>query len=380
MKTFCCERCEARVFFENDLCGACGAQLGYVPAEVAMASFEIDASGAMARLSPQHGAPLRRCANHAPPVTCNWMVDADDANDLCLSCRTTHTHPALGKPENGTYWASIEVAKRRLAYSLLSWGLPLPPKTEDPVNGVSFEFLEQIDPAKKVLTGHDEGVITLNVAEADDARREQVRAQMHEPYRTLLGHMRHEIGHYYWDRLIRGTAWTDRFRELFGDERMDYAQALQQHYTSPLADWQQRFVSAYASSHPWEDWAECWAHYMHLRDGLETAASWGLQLDHAVPGTAPVRAEAIAADDATLQAQVINTWLPVSQFINAMSRSLGNRDSYPFVMPDAVLEKIAFIHQVIGAGVRGEVAMNFGTVQAAPAPAPAAAPAEGVTA
>jgi hypothetical protein len=364
MKTFCCERCEARVFFENIACDACDAQLGFIPAELTMGSFEADGNGVLTRV-PNMQEGLRRCANHEAPVYCNWVLGADEDEDLCPSCRTTRVHPVLAKADNRKYWFRIEAAKRQLSYSLASWKLPFPSKAQDPQHGVAFDFLEQTDPARKVLTGHHDGVITLNIAEADDARREQVRAQMREPYRTLLGHLRHEVGHYYWDRLIHGTAWEGRFRELFGDERADYARALKQHYSCPTAGWSARFVSAYASSHPWEDWAECWAHYMHLQDGLETAASWGLRLDSAVPGRGPVLARPIASDEAEVQVRVVKTWLPISQFINAMSRSLGGRDSYPFVMPDAVLDKLAFIHQVIDAGVRGEVPMNFGAPVAA---------------
>jgi hypothetical protein len=364
MKTFCCERCDARVFFENISCEFCAARLGFIPAELTLASFEADGQGDWVRVAGASTTAFRRCANHEAPVCCNWMVHADDAEPLCVSCRTTQEHPVLTKPENRAYWRRIEAAKRQLLYSLASWRLPFPSKDEDPQNGVAFKFLEQIDPAKKVLTGHDEGVITLNIAEADDSHREQLREQLREPYRTLLGHLRHEIGHYYWDRLVRDTAWTDEFRTLFGDERADYAEALKRHYAAPVADWRGRFVSVYASSHPWEDWAECWAHYMHLQDGLETATSWGLQLDHAVPGGAPVRAELITTDDTDMRAKIVNHWLPVSQFINAMSRSLGGRDSYPFTMPDAVLDKLAFIHRVIGAGVRGDSPMNFAPLAA----------------
>lgn len=365
MKTFCCERCQNRVFFENTSCDACHARLGFIPAELTLGSFDEDENGDWLRVTGT--AAFRRCANHEAPVQCNWMVGAGEAEPLCLSCRTTQVRPLLAKVENRAYWHRIEAAKRQLAYSLASWRLPFPSKAEDPQHGVAFALLEQTDPAKKVLTGHDNGLITLNIAEADDAQRERVRAQMREPYRTLLGHLRHEIGHYYWDRLIRDTPNIDKFRELFGDERADYGKALKQHYSAPKADWQTSFVSAYASSHPWEDWAECWAHYMHLQDGLETATSWGLQLDHAVPGGTTVRAEVIAADETDVPAKVIQHWLPVSQFINAMSRSLGGRDSYPFTMPDAVLDKLAFIHDVIGAGVRGENPMNF-----TPRPAPQA--------
>jgi hypothetical protein len=290
---------------------------------------------------------------------CNWMVAADDPNPLCVSCRTTHILPGLDKPENLAYWTRIEQAKRRLFYNLLSMGLPVPSRSEDPAHGVSFEFLEQLEPTGHVMTGHDSGVITLNIAEADDARREQMRAHLHEPYRTLLGHFRHEIGHYYWDRLIDGTAWVEPFRELFGDETHDYAQALAAHYAAPRADWPESFVSAYASAHPWEDWAECWAHYMHIQAGLETASAWGLVLGEAVPGGEPVQAQPVGTGDVDMSRVLVEHWLPVTQFVNAMARSLGNQDNYPFMMPEPVIRKLEFLHRVVRAGVRGEAPMNF---------------------
>lgn len=379
MKRFSCERCGARVFFENVACEACKARLGFIPAELTMGAFDPDGpdDAPQLRLAASAGVnTYRRCAHHVPPVTCNWMVGTDDVDPLCVSCRTTEVFPALSKPENGAHWSRIEAAKRRMVYGLLALGLPVPNKKVDPRDGVAFHFLEETSPKKKVVTGHDDGLITLNIAEADDAHREDVRTRMHEPYRTLLGHFRHEIGHYYWDRLIADTPWQERYRALFSDERADYGEALKRHYESPAADWPERFISVYASSHPWEDWAECWAHYMHLWDGLETAASWGLRLDAAVPGTPPVQAKGIAGDDPSFKERVVADWLPISQFSNAMARSMGGHDAYPFVMPDPVLDKLDFIHQVIGAGVRGEFAMNFGRAlveQPEPEPAPAAA-------
>lgn len=362
MKRFSCERCDARVFFENTECESCKAQLGFLPEQLTMGSFETPAGssdGQLQRLAPVAAPAYRRCANHVAPVACNWMVSNVDADPLCVSCRTTEVFPALGKPENGAHWSRIEAAKRRMTYGLLSLGLPIPNKQVDPQNGVAFHFLEETDPRKKVLTGHDDGLITLNIAEADDARREEVRTRMHEPYRTLLGHFRHEIGHYYWDRLIADTIWLERFRRLFGDERADYGEALKRHYESPVADWPDHFISVYASSHPWEDWAECWAHYMHLWDGLETAAAWGLRLDSAVPGAPPVTAAPIGSAEESFKNRVISDWLPISQFSNAMSRAMGGHDTYPFVMPDPVLDKLEFIHEVIAASVRGDYAANF---------------------
>lgn len=361
MKRFSCERCGARVFFENVVCEACHAQLGFIPDELTMGAFDAGPApnGAWVRLSAC--AHLhRRCAHHSPPLGCNWMVRADDVDPLCVSCRTTEVFPALDKPENGAHWSRIEAAKRRMTYGLLSLGLPVPNQKVDPLDGVAFHFLEQTNPQAKVLTGHDRGRITLNIAEADDAHREHVRSRLGEPYRTLLGHFRHEIGHYYWDRLIAHTSWQDPFRTLFGDERADYREALQRHYACPMSNWADSFISVYASCHPWEDWAECWAHYMHLWDGLETASAWGLRLDAAVPNLPPVHAGAIPAGAQDFRQRAVADWLPISQFCNAMSRSMGAQDAYPFVMPDRVLKKLEFIHQAIAAGVDGELVMNFG--------------------
>ena len=352
-----CSRCGNRVFFENLTCEVCRSMLGYAPDEQRMLAFEASSPESWRRLGPP-GPDYKPCVNRKQDV-CNWVVPRTSAHGHCLSCRTTHTIPALTKSENLRYWAALEQAKRRLFYTLIELVLPTPSKLEDPANGLSFEFLEQLSPKQRVLTGHDEGVITLNVAEADDARREDIRALMHEPSRTLLGHFRHEIGHYYWDRLVRDTVWTEEFRAVFGDERVNYEAALERHYASPVIDWPQRFISSYASSHPWEDWAETWAHYLHMVDGLETAAAWGTHLDHASPGGPGLRVRAIDLSLPSIKSSIVEQWLPVSQFINAMDRSLGTRDSYPFIVVPPVIDKLDLIHRVIQAGSSGRVPMNF---------------------
>jgi hypothetical protein len=345
MKTLTCERCKARVFFENVACESCGAQLGFVPDELVMGAFDVT-DETWSRVVSDRPA-LKPCSNYSSMQVCNWMLPADADQQLCVCCRTTQVLPALSKPENLTYWLNLEQAKRRLFYSLLSLQLPLVDKVTDPQKGVSFQFLEQLSPDQKVMTGHDSGVITLNIAEADDAQREIARTRLHEPYRTLLGHFRHEIGHYYWDLLVAESPNLDSFRELFGDERADYSAALQAHYANPRQDWAAEFVSSYATSHPWEDWAECWAHYMHLQDGLETAAAWGLQLQNALPGAPPVQPSAVNLQSDSIEKSVVEDWLPVAQFVNAMSRSLGTHDGYPFVISAPVLRKLDFIHHVI---------------------------------
>jgi hypothetical protein len=357
MKLLTCSKCGNRVFFENLTCEVCASVLGYAPDEQRMLGFDAAEPAQWVRLG-EPGPAYRPCVNREQNV-CNWMVPVASRHHHCASCRTTHTIPALAKPENLGYWAALEQAKRRLFYTLVELGLPAPNKLEDPANGLSFEFLEQVSTEHKVLTGHDEGVITLNIAEADDARREHIRMSMHEPYRTLLGHFRHEIGHYYWDRLVRDTPWVDEYRTLFGDERADYEEALKQHYASPVADWPQQFISVYASSHPWEDWAETWAHYMHMVDGLETAASWGMHLDLALPSGPALSVAPLDLQGESIAATIIEQWLPVSQFINAMDRSLGAHDSYPFVIVPPVVEKLDFVHRVVQAARTGSVAMNF---------------------
>ena len=347
MRIMSCGRCAQRVFFENVECEGCGAALGFVPAELTLRAFDIQPDGNWLRLGPE-GPAQRPCANRH---LCNWMLPVDDPGALCVCCRTTAIIPALTTPENAHRWMLIERAKQRLFYGLLSLKLAVPSKGEDAQRGLSFQFLESTAPEQKVLTGHQDGVITLNIAEADDDERERMRNHLHEPYRTLLGHFRHEVGHYFWDRLIDGTPWLDEFRERFGDERADYAQALQQHYNAPKPDWLSSYVSSYASSHPWEDWAECWAHYLHIVDGLETASAWGLTLANAMPRSSgvPTSARPKPLDPALpLPTPLIEQWLPVSQFINAMDRCLGTHDSYPFVLVTPVIEKLEFIHRVIG--------------------------------
>ena len=349
MKLFTCTHCGNRVFFENLSCEVCHATLGYVPAEQTMVAFATDDDGHWRRLGPD-GPAYRPCSNYANEHVCNWMVPADSPHQLCASCRTTHTIPALGKPQNRAYWHALEQEKRRLFYTLIELGLPTPNKLDDPVNGLSFEFLEETSPKARVLTGHDEGVITLNIAEADDAQRERIRLSMHEPYRTLLGHFRHEIGHYYWDRLIRNTPWIDECRALFGDETIDYADALKRHYAAPRADWPQHFISVYASSHPWEDWAETWAHYLHMADTADTAMSFGVDATNV-----ELASDLFTPDDLWLPGHpgaarfldFLNGWVLLTNVLNELSRSMGQPDYYPFVLPRVAVGKLQFIHCVI---------------------------------
>ncbi|MBV8078553.1 MAG: putative zinc-binding metallopeptidase, partial [Planctomycetaceae bacterium] len=218
MKIFHCGHCDQLVFFENTTCVNCGHVLAYLPDQENLGTLEPDGEDRWRSLSTADGIEeraYRLCKNDRDEDVCNWAVPVDDSNPYCLSCRLTRIIPDLSRPGDRAAWARLEASKRRLIYSLLRLDLPLANKMEDPLGGLAFEFLADPDPgtpgAVPVLTGHDGGVITINVAEADDAERERRRHQMHEPYRTILGHFRHEIGHYYWDRLIKDSEWIDAF-------------------------------------------------------------------------------------------------------------------------------------------------------------------------
>ena len=358
MRIFHCDHCQQLVFFENVQCIVCKHSLAYLPDIAEIGSLEqVDDALWKARAPAAYGRLYRLCRNYSQQNVCNWAVPAGDPNPYCTSCRLTRVIPALDRSGRLEAWYALEVAKRRLVYSLMALGLPLASKSEDPKQGLAFEFLADPEAgtsgATKVLTGHADGVITVNIAEADDAEREKRRVSMHEPYRTLLGHFRHEIGHYYWDRLVRDSAHLDGFRKLFGDERPDYAAALNAYYQSgPPAGWQDHFISAYASSHPWEDWAETWAHYLHLTDTLETASECGLALLPNRHNAGPVRpSSSVRKPGVAPFDEMMTDWFAVTYLLNNLSRGLGQKDSYPFVLMEPVIAKLKFIHEVCTAAV-----------------------------
>jgi hypothetical protein len=350
VKVFHCDHCDGLVFFENTVCVRCGNRLAYLPDLEVVGSLDPTDDGRWRSPLPRaEGRTYRLCRNDTEHAVCNWAVPADDPNPLCESCRFTQVIPDLSRPGLQQAWFKLEAAKRRLIYTLRALDCPLVNKTDDPDGGLAFEFLaDPTDPAApRVLTGHASGLITLNVAEADDPERERRRVNLGEPYRTLLGHFRHESGHYYWDRLIRDD--EDRlatFRELFGDERADYAAALQKHHADgPPANWPERFVSAYAAAHPWEDWAETWAHYLHMIDTLETAAACGLSLR-------PKRADEPvlkAAPDPEVGSfdRLLAGWYPLTYMLNNLNRGLGLPDGYPFVLSTPAVDKLRYAHELV---------------------------------
>ena len=338
MQLFKCTNCFQPIYFENIFCGNCGRSLGFLTDSMHPVAFD-------------PGYLYQYCANHAHD-NCNWLVPEDGYSAFCKACELNRTIPDLSNPDYVVRWKKLEIAKHRLVYSLLRMRLPLFSKTVDDEKGLAFDFVADQSSAtdKKILTGYEKGLITINIAEADDIEREMVRRSMQEVYRTLLGHFRHEIGHYYWERLIEGTDRTPAFRQLFGDERIDYEEALKNYYQSGApANWNEYYISAYASSHPWEDWAESWAHYMHIIDTLETAYSFGLSVDPLISGSSEDLKADIKTDPYHINdfETIISYWLPLTFAMNSLNRSMGLNDTYPFVISNPVKEKMKFIHQVI---------------------------------
>lgn len=344
MKLFACQNCGQPLYFENTHCESCGYQLGYLPANETVTALAKDGNrnSDLWRALAEPNGRYRYCAN-AMHAVCNWLVPADSGETLCVACRHNRTIPDLSLQQNLVNWSKIETAKHRLFYSLLRLKLPLVTKAEDP-NGLAFDFKTAAGEA--VMTGHADGVITLNLNEADDAERERARHRLGEPYRTLLGHFRHEIAHYYWGRLVNDHPVHASFRQLFGDERADYGASLKQHYDNgPPPDWSEHFVTAYASSHPWEDFAETWAHYFHMVDTLETAKAFGLHVTVGSKLGTIIDFDPYNAD----MERIIDAWLPLTFAVNSINRSMGVSDLYPFVLAPAVIVKLAFVHRLIHA-------------------------------
>ena len=343
-------RCGNLIFFRNTLCLECNSQLGYLADEGRLVALDPGTTPGTWRA---HGRDddLKFCANRDSPAICNWVIDSHNSSSYCIACRLNRTIPNLDDADNARYWAKIEIAKRRLVSQLLGFGLPVKSKVEeDPERGLMCDLLRSPAGGPRVMTGHADGLITINVEEADDAKREQNRYDLHEHYRTLLGHFRHEVGHYYWDRLVWNTRWLEPFRQLFGDERASYGDACKRHYQQgPPDDWANAYVSSYATMHPWEDWAETWAHYLHVVDSLGTAVGLGiatsLQCD-----IEPFSRDALYAPDdpqAEELLSLLNGWIEIVMVLNEMARSMGEPDFYPFVMSRPVVAKLHFIHMVV---------------------------------
>ena len=349
MKLFQCQNCGQPLYFENARCERCGLSLGYLPKLKTVTALKpVSDPPALEEnvwLALADAKRYRLCANAVYDV-CNWLIPAALPEAYCAACRHNRMIPDLSLVENLAKWRALELAKHRLFYTLLLLRLPVETQSEHPA-GLAFQFLADIDPSvTSVMTSHAEGVITINLAEADDSERERRRHQMGEPYRTLLGHFRHESGHYYWDRLIAETPHIEEFRLIFGDERQDYDRALQNYYAQEApSDRSQNFISTYASAHPWEDFAETWAHYFHMIDTLETAHFAGLAVSpklHQTPGAV----FDFHPRDTDME-QLVDAWLALTFTVNSVNRSMGLHDLYPFVLGPLAVVKLEFVQQLI---------------------------------
>jgi hypothetical protein len=363
MKLFTCSSCGHLLFFENTQCQRCGHRLAFVPRLLALTALDPAADGdeptegsaELIALAPDaEKLRVRLCQNYEQHDVCNWAIPADSHQPFCESCVLNDSTPDLEAADAKQAWVRLETAKRRLIYGLIELGLPIERREENGGVGLAFSF-KTSTPEETVFTGHSDGLITINMAEASDPFRERMREQMGEAYRTLLGHFRHEIGHYYWDRLIKSGLRLDRFRALFGDETRDYAEDQKRHYNGGVPpDWQGQFVSAYASMHPWEDWAETFAHYLHIVDTLETAGAYGLALTPRAASGVPlpnVKTRRLHFDDFE---ELIAAWFPLTNALNSLNRSMGLADLYPFVLSEPAVAKLRFVHEVIAETSRGQ--------------------------
>ena len=342
MKQFLCD-CGTAIFFDNTYCSKCGSELGFLPDKQMLVTLQ--PQGDCFSVRDEANLLFRACEHRVNQLQCNWLIPAQSSDNQCISCRTTRTVPTLNKPENWWRWRTLESTKRRLFYSLLGLHLPIKTLESGFEGGLAYDFLEDqaTNPdvaVEHVYTGHLNGVITVNVAEVDGSHREAAKEAMNEHYRTLLGHFRHEIGHFYWDQLIKNTATHASFKQLFGDESLDYRSTLDAYYQNgPRSDWQDDCISPYASAHPLEDWAETWAHYMLMMETLETAQSYGLTKH---------------LDDDWVFEVWIAEWVALAVVLNALNRSTGASDAYPFVLSQTVKKKLKFIHEMMLAISRAE--------------------------
>ncbi len=358
MRTFTCT-CGNTLYFDNNQCLNCGNILGFVSDALQLLPMQKDGTGYWRPINNPANAErhYRQCQHYATAHMCNWMVPVEEDEVFCQACRLNSVIPNLSKLENLVHWHSLERDKRRMIYGLILLGLPIRDQKQDPENGLNFRFLEDVvkfDPYsqeitayKHIMTGHDSGTITINIGEADDSQREANRKMMNESYRTTLGHFRHEIGHYYWDQLIKHV--PDKlaaFRRVFGNEQDDYQKSLQAYYKKgPDVNWPDRFISAYASAHAWEDWAETWSHYLHIIDTIESAQSGQVSI-----GTAQFvqPAELFLNWLRTVDfEQLMIDWQKLSTILNELNRSLGIHDAYPFQLSSMVQDKLEFVHKLV---------------------------------
>jgi len=374
MKTFNCNCNEDQIlFFESSICVACERVVGIDDKFEKVEPYDLDEETGQYFKSAKPKIRYQKCDNHADYKACNGMVNMNtfvpsenEGEVLCFACRFNDVIPDLSVVEHIPLWRKMEVAKRRALYTLKAFSLPLLNVTEEPEGGLSFDFTTdrnvsdhfttKLVSQDAVFTGHNCGHITINLAEADDVARSHTKHAMGEHYRTLLGHFRHELGHYYFDKLISCSPKKHHLcKKYFGDDELDYQEALKVHYKNGAPkDWRDNFISEYATMHPYEDWAETWAHYMHIMDTLETAKNFSIT--GSITGSSDETEE---VEDLNLPqgtyffssqtsiTNILDTWTDFSVILNSLNRSMGMNDAYPFVLTQPVRTKLAFIHYAI---------------------------------
>lgn len=279
--------------------------------------------------------------------SCNWLVRDNAPAGQCFSCRLTRKRPAASDTIALEKLAKTEESKRRLVLQLCELGLPISPWNSTRY-GLGFDLLSSRSGAEHVTIGHSAGIITIDLAESLDDVREALRVRLGEPYRTMLGHLRHEVGHYFQNVLITDDATWAHCRELFGDEQKSYKRAIKRHYTfGAPANWQESFISEYATMHPWEDFAETFAHYLHIVGTLQTAASIGIRLEAGVSNLRDI--DVVPEDSYRDQSigRILGDWEWMSQAFNRINRSMGLGDLYPFTISAPVRRKLSFMHDLI---------------------------------
>ena len=337
MGRFCCDRCGREVDFEASSCPECTAPLGYVPDQQTLRALTPLADGVSFALSGD-AAEYWRCLNAA--WGCNWMVPAGMGSTWCRSCALTRGRPDVARSDAVDAWMLAEASKRRLVHQLDQLALPVEPRSAATPNGLAFDLVHV--PGERGLTGHLDGVVTIDLTEADPVVRDELRRRLGEPYRTLIGNLRHEIAHHYWHRLVDQSGHLTRFRDLFGDERADYAPALERHYATPDVAWDEhRFITRYAQAHPHEDWAETFAHYLHVVDLVDTANAYRLVASGPSSLTTPM------GEQRTFM-PILRRWQPLARALDHLADAVGSARLYPIDPVGAVVDKLEFVHACIG--------------------------------
>ena len=374
MKTFKCSCKDNHIlFFESSSCVSCKRVVGLDENFDTVEPYEFDPESGQYYKLKQPSIRYQKCDNNAEFRVCNGMVNlntfvsAPDKDEvLCFACRFNETIPDLSIVEHIPLWRKMEIAKRRALFTLKALSLPLQNITQDSDRGLSFDFttdrdvndhfVSKLSGHDAVFTGHNCGHITINLAEANEVARSQTKLAMGEQYRTLLGHFRHELGHYYFDVLIAGSPQKHALcKKYFGDDESDYQESLKKHYKDGApGDWRDNFISEYATMHPYEDWAETWAHYMHIMDTLETAKNFSItgtivdcQKDAEKVGELNLPQDAYFLSSQTSITSILDTWMDFAIILNSLNRSMGLNDAYPFVLSQAVRTKLSFIHHAI---------------------------------